>query len=104
MERTDVLVALVSALALAAIVWSKPLQKLSFWVFVILCVVFYPVGRELFSVLESASGTTGSVAEWIFMWSVDVLFAALVVAVHRGIRSFQSTRADRVCHSGDIDV
>ncbi|MCC5035967.1 hypothetical protein DMH02_022860 [Streptomyces sp. WAC 00631] len=95
MDRIDVLTALVAALALAVVAWSNPLQKLPFWVFLLLCVVFHPVGTGLFSALESAAGAGGSLAEWTFTCSMNVLFAALAVVTWRGVRSYRGSRADR---------
>lgn len=105
MDRIDVLTVLVTTLALAVIVWSKPLQKQSFWVFLLLCVVFHPVGTVLLSTLESTAGAAGPVTEWTFLCSANVLFAALVASAHRRIKSFRGVRADR--HSPyhqDIEV
>jgi cytochrome b subunit of formate dehydrogenase len=93
MDRIDVLTALVAVLALAVVAWSKPLQKLSFWVFVLLCVVFHPAGTALFSALESTAGAGGTMAEWTFMFSVNVLFAALVASAHRGVKSLRDAPA-----------
>ncbi|MGC9496258.1 hypothetical protein [Streptomyces sp. WG7] len=104
MDRIDVLTALVAALALAVVVWSKPLEKQPFWFFVLLCAAFYPAGRELFSALESAAGTGRPPAEWTFMVSVNVLFAALVASAYRGIMSFRGTRADRRSSHREIDA
>ncbi|KNE84206.1 MULTISPECIES: hypothetical protein [Streptomyces] len=95
MDRIDVLVTLVAALALAVVAWSNPLQKLPFWAFLLLCVVFHPVGTWLFSALEAAAGSGGSLAEWTFTCSMNVLFAALAVMTRRGVRSYRSSRADR---------
>ncbi|MEI5032176.1 hypothetical protein RB201_02535 [Streptomyces sp. S1A(2023)] len=99
MDRIDVLTVLVTTLALAVIVWSKPLQKQPFWLFVLLCVVFYPVGTALLSALEAAAGAAGPVAEWTFLCSTSVLFASLVASAYRGIKSFRGVRAG--LHSQD---
>ncbi|MFI9585844.1 hypothetical protein ACIHCQ_29255 [Streptomyces sp. NPDC052236] len=104
MDRIDFLIALVAALALAVVAWSKPLQNLPFWLFVLLCVVFYPAGRKLFSALESAAGAAGPLAEWTFMFGVNVLFAALVSSAYRGIKSFRGTRADRHSYHQEVDA
>ncbi|GAB3953025.1 hypothetical protein [Streptomyces sparsus] len=98
MDRIDVLIALVAALALGVIAWSKPLQKLPFWAFVLLCVVFHPAGTALFSALESAAGTGGAMAEWTFLFSVNLLFAALLASAYRGIRSLRDTPAHAHSH------
>ncbi|MGC9380975.1 hypothetical protein [Streptomyces sp. MH13] len=104
MERIDLLTALVAALALAVVVWSKPLEKQPFWLFVLLCAAFYPAGKALFSALESAAGPGGPPAEWTFMVSVNVLFAALVASACRRITSFRGTRADRRSHHREVDA
>ncbi|MEU3729314.1 hypothetical protein AB0E81_07870 [Streptomyces sp. NPDC033538] len=104
MDRIDVLTALVAVFALAVVVWSHPLRKLPFWLFVLLCVVFHPAGKALFSALESAAGAGGSLAEWTFMFSVNVLFAALVASAYRGFKSFRDTQADRSSHHQEIDA
>ncbi|QNE74178.1 hypothetical protein F0344_05760 [Streptomyces finlayi] len=105
MDRIDVLTVLVTALALAAIVWSKPLKKQPFWLFLLLCLVFHPVATALLSALEPTAGAAGPVTEWTFLFSANVLFAALVASAHRGITSFRNVRAER--HSPyrqDIEV
>ncbi|MFD3732612.1 hypothetical protein [Streptomyces sp. NPDC058632] len=104
MDRIDVLIVLVAAVALAVIAWSKPLEKLPFWLFLVLCVAFHPVGEELFSAMESALGAGSTWAEWTFMISVNVLFAALVASAFQGVKSFRATRADRHSHHQDIDA
>ncbi|MEU0116746.1 hypothetical protein ABZ137_24370 [Streptomyces bobili] len=105
MDRIDVLTVLAATLALAVIMWSKPLRKLPFWLFTLLCLVFHLVSTPLYPALESAVGTAGPVAEWTFLCSVSILFAALVASAHQGIKSFRGVHADR--HSPyhqDIEV
>lgn len=104
MDRIDILTALVAAVSLAVVTWSKPLQKMPFWLFVLLCVVFYPAGKELLSALESATGAAGSLTEWTFMFSVNVLFAAIVASAYRGVMSFRGTRADRHSHHEEAEA
>jgi hypothetical protein len=49
-------------------------------------------------------GPAGPLAEWTFMLSVSVLFAALVASAHRGIKSFRGTRAlQHSCHQ-EVDA
>lgn len=103
MERIDVVVALVAAVALVATAWSKPLKVLSFWHLVLVCAVFYPVGAKLFSALEPA-GNGGVWAEWTFLISVGLLFAVLAASALRGIRSFRGARADRHAYHQDLDA
>ncbi|MEI7033370.1 hypothetical protein [Streptomyces pratensis] len=98
MDGIDVLIALFAALALGVVAWSKPLQKLSFWGFVLLCAVFHPADTALFSALESAAGTGGTMAEWTFMFSVNLLFAALLASAYRGITSLRDTPAHGHSH------
>lgn len=98
MDRIDAAVALIAALALAVTAWSTPLKVLSFWHLVIVCAVSYPVGAKLFSVLEPA-GAGAVWAEWAFLISIGLLFAALAASALRRIRTSQGTRADRhSCH------
>lgn len=98
MDRIDAAVALIAALALAVTAWSTPLKVLSFWHLVIVCAVSYPVGAKLFSVLEPA-GASAVWAEWAFLISIGLLFAALAASALRRIRTSQGTRADRhSCH------
>ncbi|MEK8144195.1 hypothetical protein NKH18_27120 [Streptomyces sp. M10(2022)] len=104
MERIDILAVLLAALALAVVAWSKPLQKLPSWLFMLLCVVFYPAGKALLSALESAAGAVGALAEWTFLISVNLLFAVLAASAYRRIKSFRGIRADRYSHHQDIEV
>lgn len=104
MNRIALLTTLVPALALAAIVWSKPLQKTPFWSFVLLCVLFHPAGSALFSALNSTAGTAGTVAEWTFMCSANVLFAALVASAYRAIKCFRGTRANGHSYHQEVDA
>ncbi|MEE1943311.1 hypothetical protein V1L54_28570 [Streptomyces sp. TRM 70361] len=106
MDRTAVVTALVAFLSLAVTVWAKPLERLPFWLVVILCAAFYPVGRELFPAVDSAGDDDGAWAEWIFMVSASLLFAALVASALRKFRSVRDTaRTGRQpCHDQDIDA
>lgn len=104
MERIDILTVLLAALALAVIAWSKPLQKLPSWLFILLCGVFYPAGKALLSALEPAAGAAGVLAEWTFLISVSLLFAALAASAYRGIKFFLGMRVDRRSHHQDIEV
>ncbi|MFF1463346.1 hypothetical protein [Streptomyces sp. NPDC058330] len=104
MERIDVVIVLIAALALAAMAWARPLDKLPFWLFLVLCAAFYPVGAQLFTAMESAAGNGGTWAEWTFTISVDLLFATLVASAVQGVRSFRGTRADRPSDHQGIDA
>lgn len=104
MERIDVLTVLLTALALAVVAWSKPLQKVPSWLFILLCAVFYPGGKALLSALESGAGTAGALAEWAFLISASLLFAALAASAYRGAKSLRGMRADRYSHHQDIEV
>ncbi|PJE99497.1 hypothetical protein CUT44_02935 [Streptomyces carminius] len=106
MDRTAVITALVAFLSLAVTVWAKPLERLPFWLVVILCAAFYPVGRELFPAVESAGGEDSAWAEWIFMVSASLLFAALAASAFRKFRSVGDTaRTGRQpCHDHGHDI
>lgn len=104
MDRIALLATLFTALTLVVLVWSKPLQKMPFWFFVFLCVVFHPAGSALFSALDSTGGTVGAVAEWTFRCSANVLFASLVTSAYRGIKSFRGTRANRHSYLQEVDA
>ena len=95
MHVIDVVTAPVAFLALAAVIWRSPLERMPFWGLVLLsCVTFVPA-RAIFEVLERSVGSTGAWADWVFTLSVILLFDVLLVWAYGALKARSDARADR---------
>lgn len=102
MDRTDVIILLIAVLTVA--VTARPLKSTSLWLIILLAALSYPVYRQLFPALESATGPGSTWASHVLMVSTGLLCAALGSLAVRGLRSFRGTRADRRHHDAEIDA
>ncbi|MFJ8751464.1 hypothetical protein ACIREO_19345 [Streptomyces sp. NPDC102441] len=102
MDRTDVIIVLVTVLAM--VVAAKQLKNVPFWLIIVLAAATYPVGRKLLSTLEAATGASSTWASYAFTVSTGLAFTALGSPAVRGFKSFRSARADRGHHCQEIDA